>query len=280
MIFMTYIKKLSTYSLITLAFIFLPHMSLFATEVLSGTLYTEDNIDISYNLYKTGSDSVIIICPGFYNSKENRWMRKTADLISSKYDVIMIDFRGHGESGGKFTWSAKEHMDVNAVLDYAKEESYKHIGIVAFSLGAASAINAAATRNDVESMILISCPTKFQSINYHFWEFEMFYDLKDNIDCGWQGKGARTEHIFMPKETPIETISDIKNTAIFFISGDKDWVIEERHSKKLFDAANMPKKFQVIKDGLHAERLIQFNEDTMQSIMLDWFSETLGAKND
>ncbi len=55
-----------------------------AQEVVSGVLRTEDNVSIAYDRYKNGFDSVIIVCPGFYNSKENRWMKKTVELLSSR----------------------------------------------------------------------------------------------------------------------------------------------------------------------------------------------------
>ena len=250
---------------------FIGILNLSANEVFSGTLRTADGVDIAYDLYSKDSDSVIIVCPGFFNSKENRWMRKTVDLVRGKFDVIIFDFRGHGESGGKYTWSAEEEKDFNAVLDYAKEKGYEHIGVIAFSLGAASAVNAVAHQDGVDSMILISCPTSFKSINYHIWEPGMFYDLWDNIESGWEGKGARTDHIFIPKEDPVKTITGIKNTSILFIHGDKDWVIKESHSKKLYEAANTKKRLEIIKGGFHAERLVEFHEDEMQKLILDWF---------
>jgi pimeloyl-ACP methyl ester carboxylesterase len=246
-----------------------------AGEAVSGTVRTRDNVSIAYEHYKKGFDSVIIICPGFYNSKTNRWMRKTVELVSSRYDVIIFDLRGHGSSGGKFTWSAKEDMDVNAVADYAASGGYKHIGIVAFSLGAAAAVNAAVTRDDIDSMVLISCPSKFEMIDYQFWRPEMLSDLTDNIACGWEGKGARTANIFIPKARPVDTISRIKNTAVLFIHGSRDWVVKDRHSKRLYDAAAAYKEIEIIEGGLHAERLIQFHPDRMQALILDWFSRTL-----
>jgi len=246
-----------------------------SSRASDGMLRTKDNVDISYKHYKTGSDSVIVVCPGFFNSKENRWMQKVVDFISSKYDVIIFDFRGHGKSGGKYTWSAKEDADVNAVLDYAVKTGYKHIGIVAFSLGAASAVNTVSARDDIDSMVLISCPTKFEAIDYHFWEPGMFYDLKDNMECGWEGKGARADNIFIHKEKPIESIGLIKHAAILFIHGDSDWVIKDRHSRKLYAATKSKKGIEVIKGGFHAERLIEFHGDRMQKLILDWFSDTL-----
>ena len=103
----------------------------------------------------------------------------------------------------------------------------------------------------------------------------MLSDLKDNIDCGWEGKGARVSNIFIPKQKPIKSIKEIKTTAVLFIHGDRDWVVKERHSEKLYYAARVHKKLEIVKDGLHAERLIQFHPDRMQKLILNWFSHTL-----
>ncbi|MFA5255354.1 MAG: alpha/beta fold hydrolase [Candidatus Omnitrophota bacterium] len=241
----------------------------------SGTLYTSDNIEISCDHYRRGFDSVVIVCPGFFNSKDNRWMRKTVDMLLGEYDVIIFDFRGHGKSAGKYTWSAKEKADVDTVVNYAISRGYKNIGILAFSLGAAAAVNDAATRNDIKSMVLISCPSAFNSIDYHFWEPGMWADLKDNIDSKWAGKGARTGSILLHKEDPINSIGGIKDAAILFINGDEDWVIKPWHSKTLYDKTNTYKKIEIIEGGFHAERLIQFHYDRMSRLILDWFSKTL-----
>lgn len=243
------------------------------------TLRAKDNTAVACELFKTGSDSVVIICPGFYNSKDNRWMRKTAEMVFSRYDAMIFDFRGHGKSEGLFTWSAKEDMDVDAVVNFAKSLGYRKIGILAFSLGAASALTAVARGNSVDSMVLISCPSNFNAIDFNFWEPGMFSDLKDNIECKWQGKGARTGNFFLAKTKPIESIKNIKNTPILLIHGKNDWVIKPRHSEKLFAAAATPyKKIEIIKGGLHAERLIQADPASMKNLIMGWFLETFNAK--
>ncbi|MCX5665870.1 MAG: alpha/beta hydrolase [Candidatus Omnitrophica bacterium] len=250
-------------------------MSADESRPASGTLYTSDNIPISYDHHKKGFDSIVIVCPGFFNSKDNKWMRKTVDMLTPEFDVMIFDFRGHGKSGGVYTWSAKENLDVDAVASYAAQQGYKKIGILAFSLGAAAAVNDAATRNDIKSMVLINCPSAFNSIDYHFWEPGMWVDLKDNIDSKWEGKGAKTGNIFIAKESPLDNIGRIKDTSIMFISGDKDWIIKPRHSAKLYDAAKGYKKIEIIKGGFHAERLIQYQYEIMRDLIIDWFSRTL-----
>ena len=252
----------------------LAHTCYASEDVTSGILHTKDNVPIAYEHYKEGFDSVVIICPGFFNSKKNRWMRKTAELVKKNYDVIIFDFRGHGDSGGKYTWSAFENRDLDAVLGYATGHKYKHIGIVAFSLGAAVSINVAVSHSEIESMVIISCPTRFNMIDFQFWKPGMFSDLKENIECKWEGKGARAGSIFYQKKDPIDSIRYVKNTAILFIHGDNDWVVNDRHSRRLYEAAPGIKKLEIIKGGLHAERLIESYPENMQKLILDWFSET------
>jgi len=244
-------------------------------RIESGTVVTSDNVSIAYDRYTSGRDSVIIICPGFFNSKNNKWMQRTVGLVSPSYDVIIFDFRGHGRSGGKFTWSAKEDLDVGAVVERAKEYGYKSIGIIAFSLGAAAAVNDASKMPGIDSMVLVSCPTSFRMIDFHFWEPEMFADLKDNFDCKWEGKGARTGNIFAPKVSPINSIKRLERTPVLFIHGGKDWIIKDHHSKDLYAAKPGVKEIRIIPDGLHAERLVEFHEEAMKRLITEWFSRTL-----
>ena len=68
----------------------------FAEAVFEKTetaLRTEDSVEISVESYsREGSESVVIVCPGFYNSMKNRWMQKAAELVRGSYDVMIFDF--------------------------------------------------------------------------------------------------------------------------------------------------------------------------------------------
>ncbi|MDD3089726.1 MAG: alpha/beta hydrolase [Candidatus Omnitrophica bacterium] len=244
-------------------------------ENVSGKIAVQENIEIAYDHYRNGFPAVIIVSPGFYNSKDNRWMRKTAEFLSSSYDVIVFDPRGHGSSSGEFMWTSREDADVAAVIRFAEDLGYAHIGILGYSLGASAAINAVAEVGGVESMVLISSVSRFGSIDFHFWEPGMFSDLFDNIACGWQGKGARCGNIFLSKKYPIDSVKKIKDTSILFIHGEHDWIVKPRHSKKLYEAASCTKELKIVKNGLHAERLIQLHYELMEKVILDWFAVTI-----
>jgi pimeloyl-ACP methyl ester carboxylesterase len=238
-------------------------------------LYTKDKIDIDCQYNKNGFDSAIIVCPGFFNSKKDRWIQRTVEIVSLKHDSIVFDFRGHGASGGRFSWTAKEYLDLEAVVDFLITKGYKRIGVLAFSLGAVSAVNFLSRNQHIKSAILISCPLSFWKIDYHFWEPQMLSDLKNNIDCKWEGKGVRLGNPFLPKLKPIDCVRKIKSTELFFVHGDRDWVIKDYHSRKLFETSQVFKKKEIIKNGLHAERLIQQYPEKMHSLIMEWFASTL-----
>jgi len=238
-------------------------------------LTTQDGIDIAYEHRRRGAGRLVIVCPGFFNSQSNRWIKKTVEIVGQKYDTLVFDFRGHGASSGWFTWLAKEHLDVEAVLNYVEEFGYKKIGILAYSLGAAASINYLGRQGKVDSLFLVSTPASFWEVNYHFWEPEMFSDLFDNFSCGWEGKGVKWGNMFSPKRRPITEIAGIKDTPKFFVHGTSDWIVKDTHSRRLYDKALEPKNIELIKGGLHAERMVQQFPDKMEALFMDWFEKTL-----
>ena len=241
----------------------------------SDKLVTKDGVSIAYDHYKNGLDSVIIICPGFFNSKRNSMMKKAVEMVSWFYDVIIFDFRGHGESGGKFTWASREPLDLETAIDYAVGCGYKKIGVMGFSLGAATAMNVAAGRPEIKSMVLVSGPYSFWKMDYNFWEPGMLLDLRSNFECKWEGKGVRFGNVFLPKIRPLDSVARTKGTPMLFIHGDSDWVIKDYHSRKLYEAAAGKKRLEIIKGGFHAERLIEKYPERMEKLVMDWFKETL-----
>ena len=149
-----------------------------------------DNVRISFDLYrKPGRDAVVIICPGFFQSKETPTFQRLSQALAKECDAICMDFRGHGKSGGLFTFSAWESADLEAVLDWA-EKRYRRIGILGFSLGAATTINLASHRKDITTLIAVSAPSAFEDIEFQFWTPEA---IKTGIAGLEPGAGCRPE---------------------------------------------------------------------------------------
>jgi uncharacterized protein len=235
---------------------------------------TEDNKRIALNHFHNHSSHVVIIAPGFYNNKNAFLFKGIREAIQRHFDVIVFDFRGHGESSGLYSWTAHEKKDLRSVVAFAKAKQYKRIGVLGFSLGAATALIEAATNSDIHSLIAVSTPYDFWKINYHVWEEEMWEDLKLNLGIKGRGKGVRPSHPFSRKEKPIDMVSRIKDIPVLFVHGEKDWLIKPSHTQKLFERANEPKAMRLMKAG-HAEKIFDALPDEFEKVCVDWFKHTL-----
>ena len=240
---------------------------------------TEDGKRIAFSHIKGGFSKVVIVAHGFYTNKDTVLFRRMADAFSKEYDVIVFDFRGHGKSSDVFTWTALEQKDLRAITAFAKENNYAKIGVIGFSLGAAIALIEASCQKSIDSVIAVSSPADLGSINYHFWEKDMWADLMLNFGIKGRGKGVRPGSPSLQKIRPIDIVNKISPTPVLFIHGEKDWLVELSHSQLLFDGAKDPKALTIIKDGGHAERIFDVFPEQFMKICLDRFRETLeGAK--
>jgi len=241
---------------------------------LSGYLVSLDHHRIYYDQFKSDHKKVIIIAHGFFNSKQAFLFKQLGESLNNEYDVILFDFRGHGQSKGLFYWTAKEYLDLVSIVEFAGK-SYGRIGLIGFSLGAATSIIAASKTSLINSIIAISAPTEFEKIDYRFWQLNVKKDLFYNLfGEGRQGKGVRPGPFWYKKEKPFEIVKKIK-TPIFYIHGDSDWVIRYWHSEELYKNTTAFKRLSIIKNGRHAEYLFLEHKDEMLRLIREWFHATL-----
>ena len=245
-----------------------------------GTLTTADHQKISYQHFKNGYPSVIIIAHGYYNSKQCLVLQQLALALGGEYDIFMFDFRGHGQSSGLFTWTSREGDDLKAVLDFVTPQ-YSKRGLIAFSMGASISINVLANDKRVDSFISVSAPSKMSKIDYWVWALDWKGDVAYVLlnPKGRIGKGVRPGPFWLAKKRPIDSVSKI-TTPIMFIHGSRDWVIRPWHSKALYQKAGGMKKITFIKNGPHAEYLMRDYPEQFISEVKSWFFDTLGQMKD
>ncbi len=76
---------------------------------------------------------------------DGRFVEFAAQLQARGFHILMIDLRGHGESQkSRFTLGEHERWDVLGAVDWLQERGFSQIGVLGVSLGAASAVEAAA----------------------------------------------------------------------------------------------------------------------------------------
>ena len=243
-------------------------------KIISDNIRTADGQLINCDLYCHGHQQVVIIAHGFFNNKDAVLLKELGQALADQFDVLIMDFRGHGKSGGLFYWTSKEHLDLQAVLEYAKGQ-YKQIGVIGFSLGAATSIITASRVDGIDTVISISAPTEFEKIEYHFWDLDMENDIFYNLTEGRIGKGVRPGPFWLKKDKPIQRVEQLK-CPIFYIHGTADWIIKPWHSEELYKKTRTKKRLSIIENGPHAEYLIRKNKHQTINLIRDWLSEIFG----
>ncbi len=240
-------------------------------SILNGRLTADDGTIVSLRCHVRGHASCVVIVHGFYNSKDAQVLEQFAHSLAEKYDIVLMDLRGHGQSSGLFTWTSREWMDVKVVMESVRRR-YRKVGVIAFSFGGSVVIDTLARYPLADVLVCVSAPARFWGVNYHFWELSFSGDLVYTLFTrhGRRGKGVRPGPLWYSKRNAIDVVGRLR-IPILFIHGTKDWVVKHSHSQDLYDAAVGEKKLVIIDNGPHAEYLLRDNEQKVFAEVEAWF---------
>jgi uncharacterized protein len=239
-------------------------------------VFTKDKRKIAYKHLSDNNENLVIIVHGFFNSKDSALLSYLAEHLFQNYDVVSFDFRGHGKSDGLFSWTTHEGKDLGAVLDEF-QHNYKKTAVIGFSLGGSVSVNVLSkNEHKVDTFICVSAPSDFEKVDFRWWKLDIENDIGYSLlsGKGRKGKGVRPGPWWNEKEKPIDNIAKIK-MPILFIHGDKDWVVDKRHSEELYSKANKEKEMLIIPNGPHAEYLLRKNRNEFCDKVDIWLKEIL-----
>jgi hypothetical protein len=148
-------------------------------------------------------------------------------------NIFIFDYRGYGESGGTASEQGT-YLDSRAVVEYLASRpdvDPDRIVYLGHSLGAAVALELALTRPPL-AMVLVS---PFASVR----------DMA-NLTLPFPPVGWLVRNHY-------DSISRIRqlDTPILVLHGDQDETVPMSQGRKLYDAANQPKRFQILKGATH-----------------------------
>lgn len=230
-------------------------------------LKTSDGIKIALNHYKTGHDEVLIIAHGWFMTKDSKFFFDMSNVLSKNFDVITMDFRGHGKSSGFYTFTSKEPNDLRIVVDFAKK-NYKKVYLLGFSLGGALVLIHSAKEKNVDKVIAVSAPHSFIKIENQMWRKEawMAYFKKFELKRFFS---VRPCPIIQQKIKPIDIVDKVEAPTLF-IAGDTDPIVHAWHTKSLFDKATCEKQFELFKNCWHAEDLFLQEREKFINVCSKW----------
>lgn len=214
-----------------------------------------------------GSSKCMIVAHGGLKHRADpaiRTIQLAEDLVERGFNVLMFDFRGHGDSEGKWkTIGLEEAQDLRAAFNWTinqKSIGPGDIAILGFFMGAGAALLAAAQDKRISVIISDSCWANFSDIMRIRWSWRSFLRSISNLLLQiLLGK--------MKAIDPIEIVGSV-SARIFFIHGRKDATVPCGDSVRLYEASRNPgNQLQVVDDVLHVEAYRTHPKDYIDQVV-------------
>lgn len=187
-------------------------------------------------LIPAGSRRIVIEAHGY---RENRSSDRPAlpvarALHRAGIAVLMFDFRDEGRSPGKeVTVGLYEQRDLAGAVQYAQKLGYRDIGVIGYSMGAATALEVAASEPAVEATVADSPFADLYSYlqqklshwtNLPSWPFnaEIFFELR-----WFYGLNPR-------RVDPEKSLRHFGKRPLLLIAGTADATVPPSNSEKLY----------------------------------------------
>jgi dienelactone hydrolase len=222
----------------------------------------------------TGSNKAVLQVHG-RGANRTEGMRYAKSLVRAGYNVLAFDMR-HPRQDPKIISSMGFHekKDVTAALNFLeKEKDIKHIGLMGFSMGAATGIIVMAKDPRVKvgvfsggyahvmDVLAEQVKKKYDLPRYPLMPIvEKIFEWRGNLDAN--------------QINPEAYISQISPRPVYIMHGTLDQMVDISHGQRLFNAAKEPKQFWQAQGGRHT-RLWQHDKEKAESSVIGFFDRYL-----
>lgn len=191
----------------------------------------------------TGNGAAIVLCHG-YGGTRGETLPVAAILVRHGYNVLLFDFRGHGESEGDMvTFGHDEVYDVQGAVAYLRSHpdvAPDRIGALGQSLGGATVIRAAARTLEIRAVVAEGA---FASLaDFIANDFASFTGLPEfpfaplMVALGEWQSGLDVKQV-----QPVDDVARLSPRPVLLIHGLADTAIPPENGRRLYQAAGEPK---------------------------------------
>lgn len=239
----------------------------------------QDGVSIGANFLpgKKAIRRLLILAPGFAKYKDAYPMTELCEDMTQWGDVLCLDFRGVGKSGGRYTFGGKEYLDLEPLLKWGRQ-NYKETVLLGLSLGSYHSIRAAhAWPKLVDKLLLVSCPSSLEDVLLTLGPIRQGFAIATD----WKALRKRLSiefNLFFKWGNPLSKKPNAAHLApglkvpTAFLVGGRDRLVVKSLSRKIFEKVPGPKSWVEIPKGNHAEFL--FLEQKAEFIK--WIPQQLG----
>lgn len=97
----------------------------------------------------------VVIVPGWRTNRDGFAIATLATWLANDLDVLVIDPRGQGDSGGAKSPDGADRLDVLAAVSYLRAQGHERVGVLAEQDAAVAAALAAADHQGIDALALI-----------------------------------------------------------------------------------------------------------------------------
>lgn len=230
---------------------------------------TRDSVEIRGVHFNHDHPTLFVYCHGFSSGKNILHITRMVEGFADEMDTLAFDFRGHGESGGETTFGELELLDLDAVIEYAKQFHYQRIVVMGSSMGGAVTIRYAADSPVVDAVITMGA---FAHKRFSGMAMAGLHVLQWSVSRRVIHRTTPTRiHRAVPPYNPRDFVARISPRPLLVIHGSYDPLIPLSHAHELYINAREPKTLHVIRRGGHD---LENLNSTMRRYILEWIAGT------
>ena len=237
---------------------------------------TSDGVRIAYTWWRLPAREILLLAPGFWRARlarENLFL--ATHFLRLGYDVAAIDFRGHGDSGGAYTFGPAEALDFLAVAgDLAGEgKPYERFSVLGLSLGGSIAADALARHPDLpcRALAMISAPAHVSALRPRPWKPGAARQVRlRNVLRMPRIAGRR---LLAPKPRIARALANLTIPKLI-VTSKGDWLVDPSHGVAMAKAAAPPVDYVHLDlpGSLHADALVRDVPLSLLRLLDRWFA--------
>jgi pimeloyl-ACP methyl ester carboxylesterase len=220
----------------------------------TGSFRAPDGTPLAWTRLRTGAKRLVVVSPGILMDRGGPEHRLLAARLAGLADVLTLDTRGHGDSGGRFSFGVREPEDLAALVRSLRPE-YERVGGLGFSFGGFHTIVAAARHGVFDAVAVVGTPHRLFILDHNF----LTRGLARSLPLVLRRRRRRTRLGLWPRglpAVPSRLVGRIAPRPLLVVHGADDWLVPPSHARRLHAAAGEPKQLVLVERGLHAETML------------------------
>lgn len=184
---------------------------------------------------------IIVMAHGFSGSKDAPDVVRISEVFGDYADVLTLDMRGHGQSGGASSLAWLEPLDVAEAVSWARAKGYEHVSTAGFSMGAAVVLRHAAEYGDTDRVAAISGPAfwYYRGTKPMRWLHRAVANRPGRLILrfGWKARVSGQEWPEPWPMDPTAAAAALAPTPLLVVHGDRDRLFPVEHAQALMRSA-------------------------------------------